>query len=87
MLPYLTMSRMNPLSKTSGGGERSFDWGVREAEGAMLPVPAFGPYGSVANSHRPQGEVAERSEVDGGEAPASGPAGESVASPSDGGKA
>lgn len=29
------------------GGERSFDWGVEEAEGAILPVPAFGPYGST----------------------------------------
>lgn len=29
------------------GGERSFDWGVKELEGAILPVPAFGPYGSA----------------------------------------
>lgn len=29
------------------GGERSFDWGVKEIEGAILPVPAFGPYGSA----------------------------------------
>jgi NADH:ubiquinone oxidoreductase subunit E len=29
------------------GGERSFDWGVKETEGAILPVPAFGPYGSA----------------------------------------
>ncbi len=29
------------------GGEKSFDWGVRESEGAILPVPAFGPYGSA----------------------------------------
>jgi NADH:ubiquinone oxidoreductase subunit E len=28
------------------GGTKSFDWGVRETEGAVLPVPAFGPYGS-----------------------------------------
>lgn len=28
------------------GGERSFDWGIKESEGAVLPVPAFGPYGS-----------------------------------------
>ena len=28
------------------GGRKSFDWGVRETEGAVLPVPAFGPYGS-----------------------------------------
>lgn len=29
------------------GGDRSFDWGARENEGAVLPVPAFGPYGSA----------------------------------------
>ena len=29
------------------GGERAFDWGVKETEGAILPVPAFGPYGSA----------------------------------------
>ncbi len=29
------------------GGRKSFDWGVRETEGAVLPVPAFGPYGSA----------------------------------------
>jgi NADH:ubiquinone oxidoreductase subunit E len=29
------------------GGRKSFDWGVRETEGAILPVPAFGPYGSA----------------------------------------
>jgi hypothetical protein len=29
------------------GGERSFDWGVKELEGAILPVPAFGPFGSA----------------------------------------
>lgn len=29
------------------GGQRSFDWGVKEGEGAILPIPAFGPYGSV----------------------------------------
>lgn len=28
------------------GGQKSFDWGVRESEGAILPIPAFGPYGS-----------------------------------------
>ena len=28
------------------GGRRSFDWGPTEPEGALLPVPAFGPYGS-----------------------------------------
>ena len=29
------------------GGQRSFDWGPPEHEGAIGPVPAFGPYGSV----------------------------------------
>jgi NADH:ubiquinone oxidoreductase subunit E len=29
------------------GGQRSFDWGPSEAEGAIAPVPAFGPYGSA----------------------------------------
>ncbi len=29
------------------GGEKSFDWGVSEIEGAVLPIPAFGPYGSA----------------------------------------
>ncbi|MDJ0923534.1 MAG: NAD(P)H-dependent oxidoreductase subunit E [Acidimicrobiia bacterium] len=29
------------------GGKRAFDWGVKEPVGAILPVPAFGPYGSV----------------------------------------
>lgn len=29
------------------GGERSFDWGVKELEGAIVPVPAFGPFGSA----------------------------------------
>ncbi|MDX2343908.1 MAG: NAD(P)H-dependent oxidoreductase subunit E [Acidimicrobiia bacterium] len=29
------------------GGERAFDWGIKELEGAILPIPAFGPYGSV----------------------------------------
>ncbi len=29
------------------GGEKSFDWGVREPEGAVLPIPAFAPYGSA----------------------------------------
>lgn len=28
------------------GGVRSFDWGAKESEGAIAPVPAFGPYGS-----------------------------------------
>ena len=29
------------------GGRRSFEWGPTEAEGAVAPVPAFGPYGSA----------------------------------------
>ncbi len=29
------------------GGRRSFDWGSTEADGAVGPVPAFGPYGSA----------------------------------------
>lgn len=29
------------------GGQRSFDWGPVEREGAFCPVPAFGPYGSA----------------------------------------
>lgn len=29
------------------GGQRSFDWGPAEQTGAIAPVPAFGPYGSV----------------------------------------
>jgi NADH-quinone oxidoreductase subunit E len=29
------------------GGQRSFDWGPTEAEGAVGPVPAFGPFGSA----------------------------------------
>lgn len=28
------------------GGRRSFEWGPTDAEGAIRPVPAFGPYGS-----------------------------------------
>jgi NADH-quinone oxidoreductase subunit E len=28
------------------GGQRSFDWGPTDAQGATVPVPAFGPYGS-----------------------------------------
>ena len=30
------------------GGQRSFEWGPAESEGAIAPVPAFGPYGSAA---------------------------------------
>jgi len=29
------------------GGQRSFDWGPKDPDGAIRPVPAFGPYGSV----------------------------------------
>ncbi len=29
------------------GGQRSFQWGPAENEGAVAPVPAFGPYGSA----------------------------------------
>jgi len=29
------------------GGQRSFAWGPTESEGAIGPVPAFGPYGSA----------------------------------------
>jgi len=29
------------------GSIRSFDWGIKETEGAVAPVPAFGPYGSA----------------------------------------
>jgi NADH-quinone oxidoreductase subunit E len=29
------------------GGQRSFDWGPKDTDGAVRPVPAFGPYGSV----------------------------------------
>ena len=29
------------------GGQRSFDWGPREPDGAFRPVPAFGPFGSA----------------------------------------
>lgn len=34
------------------GGDRAFDWGVKETEGAFLPVPAFGPYGSAREDKR-----------------------------------
>ena len=32
------------------GGRRSFDWGPAEAEGAVGPVPAFGPYGTTGDA-------------------------------------
>ncbi len=34
------------------GGTRSFDWAIRETEGAVGPFPAFGPYGTVAEEDR-----------------------------------
>ncbi len=34
------------------GSTRSFDWGIKEAEGAIAPVPAFGPYGSAATEKK-----------------------------------
>ncbi|RLE16762.1 MAG: hypothetical protein DRJ28_00935 [Actinobacteria bacterium] len=34
------------------GGQRSFDWGSTEPQGATRPVPAFGPYGSTNGSAR-----------------------------------
>lgn len=38
------------------GGRRSFDWGIKELEGAILPVPAFGPFGSSAPTVAVEGE-------------------------------
>ena len=32
------------------GGERSFDWGVAEPEGAIAPLPAFAPYGTAGDA-------------------------------------
>ncbi len=32
------------------GGQRSFDWGPVEPEGAIAPIPAFAPYGSAARA-------------------------------------
>ena len=29
------------------GGRRAFEWGPEDAQGAMAPVPAFGPYASA----------------------------------------
>ena len=34
------------------GSTRSFDWGIAEDEGAIAPVPAFGPYGSTGQEPR-----------------------------------
>lgn len=39
---------MSDEMQTLFGGQRSFDWGPVEPEGAIAPVPAFGPYGSAA---------------------------------------
>jgi hypothetical protein len=41
------------------GGRKSFDWGVRETEGAALPVPAFGPYGSASDAIRSEFDAIE----------------------------
>ena len=35
------------------GGRRAFDWGPPEFEGAIGPVPAFAPYGSVGGEPKP----------------------------------
>jgi NADH-quinone oxidoreductase subunit E len=35
------------------GGQRSFAWGPKETEGAIAPIPAFGPYGSAKAEARP----------------------------------
>lgn len=29
------------------GGRRAFDWGPKESEGAIAPIPAYGPFGSA----------------------------------------
>ena len=29
------------------GGRESFDWGPKELEGAIAPLPAFDPYGTT----------------------------------------
>jgi NADH-quinone oxidoreductase subunit E len=36
--------------QTLFGGQQSFDWGPAEGEGAIAAVPAFGPYGSAAET-------------------------------------
>lgn len=41
---------MSDEMQTLFGGQRSFDWGPPEPEGAIAPVPAFGPYGSSATA-------------------------------------
>jgi len=35
------------------GGQRSFEWGPKEVEGAVAPIPAFGPYGSAKAEGKP----------------------------------
>ena len=39
------------------GGQRSFDWGATEPEGAIAPLPAFAPYGTAELVLPPQGGV------------------------------
>lgn len=41
------------------GGRRSFEWGPSESEGAVRPVPAFGPYGSAAGGSARHGSAKE----------------------------
>jgi NADH-quinone oxidoreductase subunit E len=35
------------------GGVRSFDWAIKDAEGAVGPYPAFQPLGTVGSEERP----------------------------------
>jgi hypothetical protein len=34
------------------GGRESFDWGPKELEGAITPLPAFDPYGTAKAEER-----------------------------------
>jgi len=34
------------------GGRESFDWGPKELEGAVIPLPAFNPYGTAKAEER-----------------------------------
>ena len=34
------------------GGQESFDWGPKETEGAIAPLPAFDPYGTAKGEGR-----------------------------------
>jgi hypothetical protein len=34
------------------GGRRSFEWGPRESQGAIAPLPAFDPYGTAKGEQR-----------------------------------